>query len=172
MIEEQTAEEVVYWITRHIEESRRAPNRWLGMATRLVSKAFENPTKPRLEWARPALMIYEYLADGDDHGSITIKAMLLRVRLMKACGIDPTEPLLDPEAVIGWLRRNLPLDYEPVQQDAETFRRNPQIMQVDTVLRLRQLKQKLHLVEHLATENSVDLDPSMARWFALLPLLP
>jgi hypothetical protein len=151
-------------------------NWWLGLAESASHYVFYTKhgelKTPNLEWAQITVALYEYLDTVKHCETCGRSGMFIRLRLIRIFGHQPNDELLDAEKIIAWFYKNLSIDQNEVKKMipidlAEIWKQNP-----EKLLMLREIKNRLGVVQLLQEMKVFELDENLKEWISLRKSLP
>ncbi len=144
---------------------------WLSLAEIASFKANQNND---LKWAEISIKIYDYLAEKSDKKkrgsgeSFKLSAMMLRSLMMQRLGTSVNDEILDINIILAWFKDSLNLSFKDVLIKTENWRTLP----IENIRELRQIKNRLKVIQGLAESDHITLDKFFCQWLDLLPKLP
>ncbi|MGA0199411.1 MAG: hypothetical protein ACO3NK_09870 [Prochlorotrichaceae cyanobacterium] len=125
-----------------------------------------------LQWATVTIKLYDRLLP---HISSTLqitvatKIMMLRIRLMKALGVQSHSSILDPETIVQWFQKTCNLSLAETEAMAQEWKNQP----VEKIRQLRQLKNQLQILVQLSQiPHILSSYPELMPWLNLKSQLP
>jgi hypothetical protein len=94
--------------------------------------------------------------------------MMLRASLIRHIGAKQGDAILDPAAIVNWFFDNLPLSREEAEQQACNWQNLP----IEQIKTLRQIKNRLSVLDLLAEQHLLDAYPELTGWLTLHDRLP
>jgi hypothetical protein len=148
---------------------------WLGLAEVAAFNA-SSITKQGLGsggliWARIAISTYQHLARQShitSQDTYLNSAMNLRVFMINQLGSISGDSVLDMEQVLQWFLDGLTLTFEDVARKVGNWSN----LDHDEVLKLRRIKNRITILEHLSKERHVSFDQNIKAWLSLRESLP
>ena len=148
---------------------------WLGVAQMASQKAtgFEasDDQEARLRWVEIALNVYAYLAKQAERNareSYQLSAMRLRAAMIIQFEPVTDHPILDIKAITTWFFEQTPIERQEVIQLLRNWRSLP----IQEILKLRQIKNRLSVIELLMEEGHLQEDHELRHWLAIKGCLP
>lgn len=159
---------------------------WLGLAQGAAfcaNQQWELGNRPlSLQWAEVAIALYNHLnqitppAETDPN---TESAMQLRATLIRTWGVDPKQDILDPDVIAHWFLSHLDGSLSDIKQAAQPWQdpaifqnRDYVIQHLDSLKRLRRLKTRLNILQHLLGVEGWEPSPELRQWLELSAILP
>jgi hypothetical protein len=157
------------------------PLNWLGLAFSASTAARAGATADRAAearaWANVALTVYEHLGDPQSQ----LNAMMLRAYLIRALGPQSGDALLDPERIMSWFRASV-VGTTAESAAAASATTKSQLRSgprdeaaerrlLETLTPLRQIKNRLGVIELLAQRPEVVLPADLRAWLDVRSVL-
>ncbi len=146
-------------------------NWWLGIAEVANSKARkETVSEKKLQWAEVAIQVYDYLEDRayPNSNSTDCSAKMLSVAMINQLGVVAGHPVLDPQATQEWFFKRLTGSLEEVTKMASNWQTRP----IEEILQLRNLKNRLNVIEALRSAGYLQQDAELTKWLEIKSKLP
>jgi hypothetical protein len=142
---------------------------WHGLADVAAMRAHEQDASPI--WAEIAVRVYAWLAHQSEpriSKLFTLSEMHVRAHQVSSLGACAGHAVREPQALVAWFHKNLPLSYTEASAKAAHWRQLP----VSEIAQLRDIKSQLGVFEALLDQlNSSDRN-ELERWLKLRPHLP
>jgi hypothetical protein len=147
---------------------------WHGLAEGAATNAHKAVTLTDADaWAAISVRTYDRLAipaSDVERRSLELSAMHLRASMIERHGAAHEHPVRDPQTLVGWFRKTIPMPPKQAELEASQLRALPADRwseHTDRVRALRALKNRIGVFRTL-DEPPDELRP----WLRLWPLLP
>lgn len=148
---------------------------WLGLAQVASQKAtgFEasGNQEAKLRWAEIARKENAYLAkqaEPNARESYELSAMHLRAAMIIQFEPVTDHPIVDIKAITSWFCERTPIE----RQDVIPLLGNWRSLPIQDILKLRQIKNRLSVIELLMQEGHLQEHPELRQWLAIKSCLP
>jgi hypothetical protein len=164
---------------------------WQGLACVAADKARGNSSSlgresPNLEWAKVAISVYDFLAKTHPEIKNTFirDAMMLRAYVISKLGNIPDDPVLDSSYIFNWFFNELRFSLKEALTIASSWtdlithkrqeltQNNQYTALLEEIRELRQIKNKLAVIQVLAQNNPSYLDEEINTWLSIQEKLP
>jgi len=119
-----------------------------GLILRVDNLLLQGANQTSLQWSDVTLRLCDRLLQNAPlslQATLMTKAMMLRVRLIKALGIQVNHPILDPKVIIQWFQKNCELSLVEAKENTQDWHNQP----IEKIRQLRQLKNQLRVLVEL-----------------------
>lgn len=176
---EQNAQSVLIWVNNIFSGQTAQPQdfNWLLLADVASTKARKGKNGSGLcdrTWAQVATTIYDNLSEAAEQKkpgsgeSFTISSMMLRAAAIGKLGVICEHPVLDVNLILQWFWDNI----KESRKDVEKKAANWQTLPIAEIRELRQLKNRLKVIDALADTDKYVLDEELSTWLSVREKLP
>lgn len=142
---------------------------WELLAFTAAARAHEERS---LSWARMALSVYGALAErapSRERQAFMLSIMNLRASMIREFGHREGDDVLDSEIIVAWFQQMATL---PVEEVARAAAQDLHTLPIETLRKLRDLKNALNVVSLLSEVGATPLPREWETWLQLRPRLP
>lgn len=177
---QQSPENVISWLKniRSGKEAEPQEFNWLGLAEAATFNAHQNADNqqiiPALEWAEVALIVDDLLSQkmaenqGKNNDALTISSMMLRAVMISKFGVNLSHPVLNINLIKEWFREaNKNLSAQEISKIT-----NWRDLEIGKIRELRQLKNRLKVIDILAKSDQLTGETDLKDWLSLGRKLP
>ena len=116
-------------------------------------------------WAASAVAVFDRLAADVSGFSFDVTSMRIRMQVMRACGVRPGDPVLDPDVIFAWVRAALVVPADEAVRRSALVRSaladgGPAL--IDEARKLRRIRHRLSILAELSELVAIDAD--LASW--------
>ncbi len=158
------------WLKRVWSGQESVPEsfNWLGLAESAATYA---RSQKDVEWAKVAILVYEWLANGNRLASLNRyinSAMMLRASMIDKKGAVPGDFVLDMNQIVHWFYESLPFSYEEAERKASVWR----TLDIQEIQALRGIKNRMRILVELVKSGRLQPDQELSSWLSLRDKLP